>query len=114
MSVLEEVRTAYSGDYGTRQLQFRASAPLRNDDPELHAALREIGQYNEFDGETAAESLHYLSCGVTVAREYSVCLYIQPLESRAGEIVPVLNALHADEIDVDTLHGVAVIRAWWD
>lgn len=103
--------------YGRRSLQWRATDELRNDDPELSAALKAIGAYNAFDGEAVAWAFQLLNCAVTIAREYSVCLYIKPLETQSKAIKDAMAVLGADEIDEQTEPGTpeyGVIRAWWD
>ena len=76
-----------------RDLQFRASRAVK---PETAYKImkRACEGYNDFDCELI--KLFPDDCKIAIAREGSVCLYIQPGKKR----LPTCKALKADEYDV--------------
>jgi len=105
----ETIREAYADcwlpwDEGSqrRNLDFRATSAVSRDEARriLHAAIP--GGYNEFEADLVLK----LPSGakITIAREGSVCLYIQ------NASFSQCSRLEADEIHNEN----GEIRLWWD
>lgn len=107
--VLKEVETAYADCWmpwnnglKMRNLSFKASEPVSVSD--AVAIMRKVAPhgYNQFH----SGLINRLSpdSKVTIAREGSVCLYVQTND------MPSLKELDADELN---LYG-SEYRVWWD
>lgn len=103
--VQAEVDKAYSdcwkpGAFNERNLHFRASEAVTRDEAVKIMRHAVPGGYNAF----TADLLWHLpeGCNVTLAREYSVCIYVDRLVSAAG--------MDADECDFED----GMTRIWWD
>ena len=109
-AVRKEVMTAYADCHmpfesaqKIRNLNFRASAVVSP--AEAKAILEEAHvYYNEF--EPSLLDQFHPHCLVTIAREGSVCLYIQDYPAQ----LPPASAVKADEYHVQGSHH----RYWWD
>lgn len=108
-----------------RNLRFRARQAV---DPKMAQEIMERAcpYYNKFEAEFLG--LFPDDCKIVLAREGSVCIYVQPGEKK----LPTINSLHADEYDVmeqttygDKHHGLSEqksnyggykneVRIWWD
>ncbi len=84
-----------------RQLMFKASAPVTKGRAMLIAAAAIPDGYNDFEAHLLA--MLPPQSQVTLAREYSVCVYVTPP-------VKPIAAMKASEWD--TKDGVT--RIWWD
>jgi hypothetical protein len=112
---LVEIETCHAYDEQTGVMRFRASQPVQ-----VEAAVEIMtvvlrgtptpNYYNEF----TPKLLRKLPKGsmVTLAREYSVCVYVKLPE---GHIIENLSSLRermlADEISIEDDRS---IRIWWD
>lgn len=102
-TILSEVAKGYAQDVFERNLCWRASGIVnRNDATEILKKVLPNG-YNDFD----PENLIHLprSSVVTIAREYSVCLYV------AGNLERD-SRLFAQEWDYNPETNET--RIWWD
>ena len=98
--IKDELKKAYSDG----NLHFRASSSVTPKDAyEIMKKCCPDG-YNEFQAELLL--LFPDDCMVTLAREYSVCIYVSPGSKR----LPNRKSLNADEID--KIDGE--VRIWWD
>ena len=109
MAVLQEVQKAYADcsmpfEQGSRirQLMFRASYPVSRDEAKQVFEEANVLGYNNFSPELLDKFPE--NCLITIAREYSVCIYVQ------GSNLPSAEEVLADEYDVDD----DFTRYWWD
>ena len=109
--VTKEVCHAYNED--TRQLQFKASAPVTIEEAVkiMAKALdcdEDVEGYNNFK----PNLLRHLPAGskVTLAREWSVCVYVTLPKGVAFEDINT-SPLNADECDNPEK---GIVRVWWD
>ena len=130
-NVEEEVMAAYSDcnqesyEYGSgeRNLHFRASEQVSVEEAQRIMEKAIPGGYNAFK----ADLLDHLptECKVEIAREYSVCIYVQFRAIRARERGKALfdagarlgSTMNADEVNF--VHQFPddedyVVRIWWD
>ena len=120
LNLFNEVATAYADSisqdgYKLRNLNFEASIFLPIHNRVLQAALVVIGRYNDFDAFTVIDILSALDpeCEVKIAREGSVCLYVQfkqDMSDSKRNYLAMKNLL-ADEIDEIEKN---LYRIWWD
>jgi hypothetical protein len=107
--VAEEVKMAYADCWidnwekakGLRNLNFRASKAVSRDEAMVILEYSKV-YYNDFE----PSLLKHFSedCMITIAREASVCLYVE------GSILPSAHVVKADEC-----HGEGYsTRYWWD
>ena len=108
---VEEISRAYADCYRNdpyamqeRNLHFRCSVELSP--PEVYEVMtRFVPGYNEFTPELVLNLPG--DAAVTVAREYSVCLYVRT----AADLSTQADELKADELDQSE---PGVWRIWWD
>ena len=118
-AAVEKVRVAY--DERTRDLTFKTMILGRE---EAAAAIRAIGQYNDYDGNKVAKAVDFLFKkkvidGVCVGREGSPVLYLHLRRQRSADDLEMATAfmksVKADELHMTGLHrGPQMLRAWWD
>ena len=129
-NVEEEVMAAYSDcnqesyEYGSgeRNLHFRASEQVSVEEAQRIMEKAIPGGYNAFK----ADLLDHLptECKVEIAREYSVCIYVEfteevsrPLLFDAGrDAWAVMNADEVDRVQEysDVTTDGFIVRFWWD
>jgi len=99
-------------EYDARRLQWCGEFVSRDDAMML---LPLVGEYGQFDPARVAEVLtEWLpqSATVAIAREYSVCIYVQDAGEEAECARHELRAaLRADECD---FMDNGTLRLWWD
>lgn len=112
---LVKIETCHAYDEATGQMMFKASQPVQ-----IPAAVEIMkvalstsltpGFYNEFEPKLLRKLPK--DSMVTLAREYSVCVYVKLPE---GHIVKNISSLRrkmrADEISIE---DDKTIRIWWD
>ena len=94
-----------------RKLDFKASQPV-----DVATAVRIMtkaipGGYNEFNAELISRLGEIIDVeGIWLARESSVCIYVDCDEPNAEEIEMIVEELRADEVD----YYADQLRIWWD
>jgi hypothetical protein len=108
IKILKETLAAYcdcnrAGSMDGRNLNFRASGSVSKEVAMtiMQSALALYGSYNEF----TPEKLDLLpdDCQITLAREYSVCVYVKP----ALKTIPSMGQDETGNKNGET-------RIWWD
>ncbi|RDJ35004.1 MAG: hypothetical protein DWQ19_09220 [Crenarchaeota archaeon] len=109
--VRKEVMTAYADCYmpweqakAIRQLDFRASAPVSPSEAQKILTEAGVSCYNNF--QTSLLEIFHQDSLVTIAREGSVCLYVQSWPAS----MPSASEVYADEVDQQG----GFFRYWWD
>jgi len=111
--IFAEVQTAYADcwmendeqGYRTRNLNFFASEPVNKEDAIAILSACIKGGYNNFESDLL--NLFDDKCLFNIAREGSVCIYVDLL----GSEMPSLDKLLADEVDEQE---DGTFRVWWD
>ena len=103
MNYVQKVREETVGAFVNGNLMFKASHPVSRKDAYDIMCEAVPNGYNDFDANVILELPE--DAEVTLAREYSVCLYVRKVR------LSDLEDVNAQEIDQEEDGS---IRLWWD
>ena len=113
--LLQEIKNAYADcwmtnsvrAHKTRKLDFRASSSVSRD--EAFAIMKEVLRGHGYNAFNHSLIMNFPEdAKIFIAREGSVCLYIQ------ANFPTSMERVLADEMDTVTIDGVEWERYWWD
>jgi hypothetical protein len=98
----------------TRMLMFHSTEIEAN---KLQEALNIIGRYNQFDSKRVGKILlekFGRFCEFIVGREYSVCVYVKPIQPYIFELKDLAEISEAAIINEVGVNNEGILRLWWD